>query len=356
MAMSRGREAIVARTLVVLALGAIAVPEAASAADAAAPLEVSVATGASLMPGRVAVRWSELVAESGAGLAMPVLRVHPGAVLAQRSAAREPAALRDGTLDFAVGSALEWSVAIPALGVYALPWIAPDETALRRLVDDPAVGETIGQALDRYGIAMVAVGPLGHRDLLTSVPIRAPSDLAGLRVRTAAPGLVSDVLAALSAIPAHLPLADAQDAFVRGDLKGQEAPATSIAASRVAALGPTHLTQWYATADAVVIAARKATWERLTPPQRERLLTAARAAVGEVDPPSREEEARRRLAGTGVTIARLTPAGQAAFAAAAAPAALRWRSAIGEDLAAKADAAVASVAPGAIEGGQPHAR
>ena len=68
-------------------------------------------------------RWATLITER-VDKAF-VARLHPGATLAQRDPAREFAALQAGKADLAVGSALQWSPQLPALGVYGLPWLAP---------------------------------------------------------------------------------------------------------------------------------------------------------------------------------------------------------------------------------------
>src|SRR4051812_31132329 len=112
--MSWKRRALVWSWIAGWALGVLsAVPARAQAP--ADELKLSVAVGGTLPLGRAATRWAELL-----GANAIAVKTYPGAALAQRDASREFIALREGAADLAVGSALQWSAQVPALGVYAL--------------------------------------------------------------------------------------------------------------------------------------------------------------------------------------------------------------------------------------------
>jgi TRAP-type transport system periplasmic protein len=327
--------AVAAHGLAALCLAFAQCPDAHGAGTAAVELKLSVATGPALPLGRAALRWAERVNERAPGtLAM---RLHPGASLARRDAAREFGALQDGSVDLAVGSALQWSQQVPALAVFALPWIAPAEGDLDRLARSAALREALAQALDRVGVTLVAIAPLGHRDIVTvTSPVRAPGDLRGLAVRTAALPIVQELFVALGALPQSTGLASAQRDFASGSLAGQEGPATSLAAARIYAFGPRHLTEWGAIGDAMVFAVRRPLWASLGDDQRDLLRAAAEGAIADADAVRQEAAARESLAHNGVALVRLTSAGHAAFREAVAAMSARWRSVVGEELAALA--------------------
>lgn len=306
-------------------------------------LKVSVAVGHAFPLGKAAERWAERLTEAANGAF--VAKLYPGATLAGRDAAGELQALVDGRADIAVGSALQWSTRLPALGVFALPWFAPEHRALVALAADPALAAALAKRLDAAGVALVALAPLGHRAIATTDrPIRAPADLAGLRVRITPSPLVQETFAALGAAPQAMSFARAQAAFAAGTLDGQEGPATSIAAGRASVVGPKHLTDWGAFADVMVFAVRKAVWESWSSEQQRAAIDAAGVAARDADAMGREARAIEDLARKGVAVLRVTPAGHDAFGAAASEVAARWREAIGAEVVELAERAVAGSA------------
>ena len=316
----------------------------AAEAPAASELKLSVAVGPALTLGKAAERWSQLLVETGD--TRLAAKLYPGASLAGRDAARELAALKEGAADVAVGSALQWSLQVPALGVFALPWIAPDGDALEAMTASEPLRAALAQKLDQHGVALVAIAPLGHRELATTArAIRAPADLAGLRVRASPLPIVHEMLLALGALPQAMGFAQAQAALASGALDGVEAQPTALATARSAVAGQRHLALWGAVADAMVFAVRKPLWDELSPAQRDILRRTATQAIAETDARARREAAVRKLSQNGIAVVRITTAGHDAFRAAVADMRARWRGAIGDDIVTLGEAA-ASQRPG----------
>ena len=313
----------------------------AQAADAVAPVElkVSVAVGPALPLGRAAEHWAALLAESADKRF--TTKLHPGASLAGRDAAREFAALQDGTADLAVGSALQWSMQVPALAIFCLPWIAPDNRALETLAANVPLRDALATRLDARGVVVVAIAPLGYRELATTTrAIRTPADLNGLRLRASPSPLVHDLLLTLGALPQAMSFTQAQAAFASGTLDGQEGPPSALAAARAALGGIRHLTDWGAIADAMVFAVRKAVWTAWSEAERIAALKAAERAIAAAMALSREDAAVRQIGAHGVAVVRITPAGHDAFRAAARNVIARWREAVGGDVVALAESAL----------------
>ncbi|HVF64368.1 MAG TPA: TRAP transporter substrate-binding protein DctP [Casimicrobiaceae bacterium] len=309
-------------------------------ADAAkTEIKVSVAAGPTLPLGRAAQRWTQLLADPKEERTW---KLYPGAALAARDVARELDAVVEGKALLAVGSALQWSMQVPALGVFALPWIAPQQRELEALARDDALRETIAARLDARGVVLIAIAPLGHREIATTTrPIRRPADVEGLRVRTLASPIVTETLLALKAAPQSMPFAQAQKAFAEGTLDGQGAPATALVAARANESGLTQLTDWGAIGDAMLFVAHRSFWDGLTQADRDMLMRTAAKAIAEVDALAAEEAAIRRLGAGGMSIVRLTPGGHDAFRAAVRDVVDRWRGVIGADVVGLADAALA---------------
>ncbi len=312
---------------------------------AASPPEIrlSTAQGPAFPLGKAGERWAQLVNDEAAR-AFEV-KQYAGAVLAGRDAGREYGALRDGLADLAVGSALAWSGQLPAFAAYTLPWLAAEAREQEALAADPALFDLLAAQSARAGVVVLAVAPLGERVLATVRDgVRAPVDVAGLRLRVAANPLVIETLAALGARSESLDFAQAQAAFVAGRLDGQEAPPTTLAATRAAATGQKYVTRWGAFSDQMVFAVRRATWESWSDAQRAAVRAAALAAAREAAAPAREDTALADLTRQGVTIARLTPAQRAAFRAAVAPVWAKWTPVVGAELVRAAERAVAAAA------------
>ena len=314
-----------------------------AAADARAQvtpeLRLSTAVGTAFALGKAGERWAALMNEQSAGAYE--VRHFPGATLAARDPLREIGALRDGATELAVGSALAWSAQLPAFGVYALPWMAPEPRDQEALATAADVRERIEAAAAAAGIVVVAVAPAGERAIATwEGAVVSPDALAGRAIRTLNVPLVVETLATLGARPASMPLAEAQAQFAARTLAGQEGPASTLAAARVTASGLKFVTRWGAFADAMVFAVRRPVWSQWSPAQQSAARSAALGAAREAGAPAREDVAFAELGKQGADVVRPTAAQRAAFRAAAEPVWAKWSPTIGADLVAAAQAAV----------------
>ncbi len=308
-------------------------------------LKLSTAVGTAFALGKAAERWAQLVAEqTGGGL---VIVLHPGATLAERDPAREFIALRDGAADLAVGSSLYWAPQVRALRVVGLPWIAADERQLAALTTG-TMKEKLIAAVRSAGVVPVALAPLGHREIASvAQPVRTPDDLVGLAVRVASAPYLADFYAGLGARPQAMPFAAARSAFESGDLDAQEGMPATFAAARLDAVGVRHVTLWGAIAEVAIFAVNPGVWERASEAERAIVSAAAEKAALELEAVARSaaDAALAELRRHRISILRLTPPGQAAFAAAARPVYDRWAAVAGGEVVRAAEAAVRAATP-----------
>jgi TRAP-type transport system periplasmic protein len=331
------------RAWLVLALFAVAAGVAQAQDKGARPPEfrLSTAVGPAYPLGRAGERWAQLINEKSAGAFEA--RQYPGATLAQRDAAQEYGALRDGSAELAVGAAHSWSAQLPALGVYALPWLAPESREQEALAANEALRDAVFARMADAGVVALASAPLGERVLATvKGSIETPAACAGLRVRVLPLRGVADVYRALGAQPLTMAFAQAQAAFAAGELDGQDAQPSALVATRADASGQKFVTRWGAFADVMIFAVRKATWEAWPEERRALVRSAAEQAAREARAPAREDAALAELTQQGVTIVRLSEVQRAALRDAAQPAIAAWTTAVGADLVALARAAVAA--------------
>jgi TRAP-type transport system periplasmic protein len=336
------------RGLVVVAvLAASALQAPADAQDRAAStseIKLSTALGPAYAQGRAGEIWAALIRDRSAGRI--AVKHFPGAVLVQRDATRELAALRDGAIDLAVGSSSVWSTQVPELNLLALPWLIPDEAALDTLLGGE-VGARLTAFVEAAGVMPLLLAGDGFTALATRMPVHKPGDLSGLNIRAPASPLVADTLVALGAASSSMSLSDARVALGRGALDGQEVTVSSYAVSGLSAAGLTHLLLWDAHADALIFAVARVRWASWNEDDRELVRRAASDAAQQARTfahRSNEPAALATLVRQGSIVTRLTPAGKDGFRNATQAVYARWAAVVGTDLVRAAEAAIGPTA------------
>jgi TRAP-type transport system periplasmic protein len=339
-------------TLAALLCAALAgvIPAPASAAPYKPEYKLSTAVGPAYPWGKGAEIWAQLVKERTAGRI--IIKQFPGSSAVAGDAAREFAALRDGTIDLAVGSSLNWAGQVKALNLFALPFMVGDNGALDALLHGE-VGAAVLRAIEEAGVVPLAWGDTEFREISTARHLlRKPEDLAGLRIRVSGSALLDDVLVALGAVPTRMKWADAQNAMLGRTIDGQETAAQTFVATKAHTLGQSQVTLWALAANPLVFAASRAAWDTWTNEDRQIVRQAAVEAAGrEIELARRaaagaEAAIGRDLKSAGVMVTRLTPDERAAFAAATRTVFDKWASEVGADLVKRAqDAITASRKP-----------
>ncbi|MBS0319794.1 MAG: TRAP transporter substrate-binding protein DctP [Proteobacteria bacterium] len=328
----------------VAALVAAVVPCGARAQGTVPEIKLSVSVAPVFPLGAAAKAWSESLAGAAGGAFTVAFK--PGAALARGSAVGEFESLAAGGIDAAVGSALFWSEALPTLGAFALPWMAPTDAQVAAIVASPDATAALASSLARAGMVLVHWAPLAHRDLATQVgAIATPTDLAGLRVRTPATPLVAATYRALGAKPAVLTYAAAQAALAARELDAQDGTAATFASARIWGTGARQVVEWGAFADVMLFVVRRTVWDTWPQPLREAAKAGAVAAARGADPLAAEVRGRDALAANGVAVTRLTPAAYAAFRGAVQPVYDAWVP--------RMDAALVAAVQQAAESAQP---
>ena len=334
-------------TLRAIALAAVlAFSPGALALDPAPAVEsewkLSTALGPAYPQGKAGEIWATLIRERSAGRLNA--KVYPGVTLAQRDPAREFAAVRDGAIDLAVGSASNWAPQVKELNLFALPWLIPDGDALAALLRSDVAGR-LEERVRAAGAEPLAWAADGFRELATRREVHTPADVAGLRLRVASSPLLVDTLLGLGAAPASMDAGNALAANASGALDGESISVAAYATSRLHASGYTRLLLWGAHAEVLVFAINRARWDTLSEPDRELVRQAARDAAEQAATLARratDPSTLAELGRYGVTVTRLTAAGKQPFRVAARPAYDRWAAVVGEDLVRAAETIVAA--------------
>jgi tripartite ATP-independent transporter DctP family solute receptor len=291
------------------------------------------------------MRWAELIKERTGGRIN--VKMYPGASLVGGDQTKEFTALRQGTIDLAIGSTINWSPQVKELNLFALPFLMPDYKAIDALTKGE-VGQDLFAILATKDVVPLAWGENGFREISNSKrDIHSPDDLKGLKVRVVGSPLFVETLTAMGGNPVQMSWADAQPAMATSAVDGQENPLSVFAAAKLHTVGQKHLTLWGYVADPLIFVVSRQVWDSWSAEDQKAVREATLQAAAEEVALARkgisggDDETLKAIEANGVSVVRLTPAEKQVFQKATRSVFEKWVKVIGPELAAKAEAAVA---------------
>jgi len=296
--------------------------------------------------GKAGERWAELVRQKTGGRIN--IKMYPGTSLVAGDQTREFTAVRQGVIDLAIGSSINWSPQVKELNLFSLPFLMPDYQAIDALTRGE-VGRELFRVIEKSGVVPLAWGENGFREISNSRrEIRTPADMKGLKFRVVGSPLFNDTFTALGANPTQMSWADAQPALASGAVDGQENPVSVFVGAKIAAVGQTYLTVWGYVADPLIFVVNRKVWESWSDEDREAVRASALQAGQEEIARARQGLAvagrgiYRDIAASGVKVTHLSADEIKAFRQLTRPAYDKWSKIVGVDLVRKAEAAVAA--------------
>ena len=338
------RRSLLALAAVATAFGMFSVP--ATAQNYKAEYKMSLVLGPPTPWGMAGKIWADLVKERTQGRIN--IKLYPGVSLIQGDQTREFSALRQGVIDMAVGSTINWSPQVRELNLFSLPFLMPDYASVDALTQGE-VGKDIFARLEKAGVVPLAWGENGYREVTNSKrAIKMPEDLKGMKIRVVGSPIFSDMFTALGANPTQMSWADAQPALASGAVDGQENPLFLFTVLKMHTVGQKFVTTWGYMADPLVFVVNKEIWESWTPADRDIVRKAAidagkeeivlaRKGLTEADKPLLKD-----IAAMGVTVTQLSADERDAFVKATRPVYTKWKAQIGSGLVDKAEKAIAA--------------
>ncbi len=337
------------RTLLGLAAAAIALGSFATSATAQnykSEYRMSLVLGPPTPWGMAGKIWSDLVRERTNGRIN--IKLYPGVSLIQGDQTREFSALRQGVIDMAIGSTINWSPQVRELNLFSLPFLMPDYAAVDSLTQGE-VGKRLFATLDKAGVVPLAWGENGFRELTNSKkPIKSPADLKGMKIRVVGSPIFSDMMTALGANPTQMSWADAQPALSSGAVDGQENPLFLFTILKMHTVGQKFVTTWGYVADPLIFVVNKDIWNSWSKADQEIVRAAAIEAGKQEIVLARKglvEEGKpvlKDIAAMGVTVTTLSPAEREEFVKATRPVYTKWKATIGAPLVEAAEKSVAA--------------
>jgi tripartite ATP-independent transporter DctP family solute receptor len=311
-----------------------------------AEYKISTVVGSPFPWGLAAQRWADIVKEKSGGKIN--MKVYPGSSLVGGDQTKEFTAMRQGVIDMAVGSTINWSPQVQELNLFSMPFLMPDYKAIDALTQGE-VGKKLFEIIAAKDVVPLAWGENGFRELTNSKrAIKTPEDLKGLKIRVVGSPLFNDTFTALGANPTQMSWADAQPALSTGAVDGQENPLTIFTVAKLHTVGQKFVTLWGYVADPLIYSVNKQVWDAFSPEDQKILRDAAveaaaynkelaRKGITQADPSTLKE-----IEGLGVTISRLSDAETKAFRDTTRPVYDKWKARIGNDLVASAEKAVSA--------------
>ncbi len=336
------------KLLLVLSAAALAfaLPAAAQPGKYQAEYRMSTVVGTAFPWGKGGEIWANLVRERTKGRIN--IKMYPGASLVAGDQTREFTAIRQGVIDLAVGSTINWSPQVKQLNLFSLPFLMPDYAAIDALTQGD-VGKDMFKILEKDGVVPLAWGENGFREVTNSKhAIHTPADMKGLKFRVVGSPLFNDIFTALGANPTQMSWADAQPALASGAVDGQENPLSIFTAAKMQTIGQKNVTLWGYVADPLIFVVNKEVWASWTPEDRnivkEAALEAGRQEIqiarkGLIAPDLSTITDVEKL---GVNVVTLSPAEREQFVKATRKVYQKWSKTVGQDLVNKAEKAIAA--------------
>ena len=311
-----------------------------------AEYRVSTVVGTAFPWGKGADIWINLVRERTQGRIN--MKLYPGVSLINGDQTREFSAIRQGVIDMAVGSTINWSPQVKELNLFSLPFLSRDHAGLDALTQGE-VGKRILQIVEKAGVVPLAWGENGFREVTNSKrEIRTPADMKGLKFRVVGSPIFNDTFTALGANPTQMSWADAQPALASGAVEGQENPLHIFTAAKLHTLAQKFVTLWDYVADPLIFVVNRDIWNSWTPADRDIVRAAAveagkqEIAIARKGLSGNDRSMIKEVEALGVKVTQLTDAEKQAFEKAVKPVYDKWTRAIGPDLVKRAEAAVAA--------------
>lgn len=168
---------------------------------------------------------------------------------------------------------------VPAMGVFAMPYLFRDEAHYWKVLNGP-IGAQMLKELEKANLIGLAYYDSGARSFYTTrKPIYTPADLKGLKIRVQRSQVMMDVVQALGATPVPMEFEEVYSALQTGVIDGAENNPPSLAIST----SHYEVTRYYTLDEHVripeVVLVSAITWNKLSPQDQAALRQAAQESV-----------------------------------------------------------------------------
>ena len=184
------------------------------------------------------------------------------------------AGVRGGTIDMAVSGSGNFTGLVPLIGILDLPYLFAGTDHAYKVLDGP-VGQSLLAKLEPLGMKGLAFWDNGWRQMTNSKhPIKAPSDVKGLKMRTTGSPAHIEAFKELGANPVPMPIAELYTALEMKTVDAQEHPIGVFYSSKFYEVQK-HVSLTYHAYSALILVMNKAKFDGLSPELQKAVLEAA---------------------------------------------------------------------------------
>lgn len=249
----------------------------ANAQDYKQEYKLSVVPGATSGWGRSATHFADLVREKSNGRIN--IKVYPSAQLLSGKQTSEFPMLRNGAIDFALASTINWSPQIKELNLPALPFflaVQPDRYKAMDAILAGKSGKMMVDAVENKGVKILGWAENGFRELTSSKgPVASPEDLKGMKIRVVGSPIFIETFRELGANPMNINWSEATTGFQQGLVDGQENPTNGINIPLKIWDFHNHHSDWHYIIDPLLLGVNPDVWNSFSPEDQKLLMECA---------------------------------------------------------------------------------
>jgi len=245
--------------------------------------------------------------------------------------------MKQGVIDFAVGSTINWSPTIKELNLFALPFFFSSYKDLDA-VENGEVGKQLFRIIEEKGVVGLGWAENGFRELTNSKrSVAKPDDLEGLKLRVVGSPIFVDIFKAMGANPVSMNWGEALSAFQQGMVDGQENPVISVIIPNKLWQVNKYMTSWNYAIDPIILGVSKMVWDTFDQKDKDAISKVAQEVVKWQKKGAREglegsTAAFDNLRNNGMVVTILTPDQIKVFKDKTEPVFDKWVNEVGPEL------------------------
>ncbi|MGM0602517.1 MAG: DctP family TRAP transporter solute-binding subunit [Bacillota bacterium] len=187
--------------------------------------------------------------------------------------------VRNGSVDMALESTINWSPQIKELNLFSLPFFF-DSYKQIDAVEEGKVGQYLLDRIEQLGVKPFGWGENGFREITNSKrAIHKPEDLSDLKYRVVGSKIFIEIFQELGSNPLTMNWGEATTGFQQGTVDGQENPVVDVLIPLKIWEFHDYMTVWNYLVDPLMIGINQQVFDSFSPLDQEIVAQAAEEAL-----------------------------------------------------------------------------
>ncbi|MEC9488682.1 MAG: DctP family TRAP transporter solute-binding subunit [Halanaerobium sp.] len=187
--------------------------------------------------------------------------------------------VRNGAVDMALESTINWSPQIKELNLFALPFFFKNYKEVDA-VENGEAGQIILDKIESFGVKAFGWGENGFREITNNKrPIHSPQDMGDLKYRVVGSKIFIEIFQEIGANPLTMNWGEATTGFQQGTVDGQENPIVDVLIPLKIWEFHKYMTIWNYLIDPLMLGINQNVFNSWTPEDQEIVAQAAKEAL-----------------------------------------------------------------------------